>query len=1727
MKIKEHFTALLLLLLLFGSNVLLSQGIQNFVSGDIYQTNYFIENKGHYNDAVGIKKIDFYTSSGSTEYQISSSGIQISLQKSVLREEEEEALGHLKNAKEREEEEEHRFEVIHQEIELHWLNTNLNPIIERAQKSTHYFSYGDATQLSYGYKKLTYKNIYNQIDLVYMIGEKGGIEYSLILHAGAKLADVQFEYVGDEIAVNVVSNGLLIKNKVEDLVEKDLKAFDASSEAIDIAYQIKDQVVSFVTKSKLDPSNTYTIDPWIGSISSLSGSNKGYDVDYDYAGNLYVYGGSSPFRVAKYSSTGVLLWTFLGTVASPPWTSAGMGSLVGNFVVNKENGKVYIGQGLEYPASLIRLRTDGVYDAFRIPMIGAQFEIWEMNYDCTSGNILNMGGSTDVFTSIGVIDTVTSTCVMNNLTGYAFTDQDILSSAFDPNGNLFVEMASVVDVRVNNHIMKVNSSYSSLIWRMPSGFSTFIEADNKPYAGGGTSNGFNALAANSHYLFYYDGLNLKAFNSTTGIGIGFPYALSGYSAKFQGGISTDECNNVFVGGIDGNLKVFSFDGVFFTPQPDIVFSGRAGRHVYDIRYNIQNDLLYVSGDGFVATAFSNYFCSDTGLHIHSGAICPVGAYVYVDEYDPSAYYTYIWTDTSTGTIIRTVDTVHARTDTLLGLTAGNFYTVTVIENSYCTLKKVVQFVTPTGTINDITLTLCPGDSIKIGSHVYKVTGNYADTFDVGVCDSIVNTHLTVSGFITYSQVITNCAGIYYSINGHTYTTSGTYRDTIDRPGSCDSIMITNLVLLAPLIYTEVHEICAGDTIRVGSSVYTTSGSYSDTIHISGRCDSILNTEISFSFSFEWRNSFTICRGDTAWVGPFSYTNAGFFRDTIDILGTNCDSFMVTRIILSTLSTASSSYSICSGDSVVFGSGIYYSAGVYRDTFHRSGVCDTAFTINVSVGSRDTNTIDVAACLFDTITYAGLRYWSDTIASIRIIRPGACDSFIILRLSFNPIPTKIENYTLCNGSLLSIRGKIFDTLGVFYDTVLTPAYCDTIYQYNVTRGFGIDYPVSIVLCNGDSVIIGNHTYFSTGVYLDTFVRPTGCDSIMISTVSVVLNSTSLLSRIICINDSLRVGIHIYRSTGIYFDTLTNLGGCDSFITTNLTVQALYTSSRSINTCDGDSIYYNGHVYFNAGIYSDTFRRSGFCDSVVTTTLSLLPISTFTQSISICDGDTLRINGHAYVSAGSYYDTLINYVSCDSILRTNLSLRPVASFTSSIIICNEDSLFADGIWRHESGLYTDTLTSSIACDSFYRIDLTVLPLLSTSRVINRCLGDSFSCGGAFQTITGIYYDTLVSSFTCDSILQTNLNFYLLTQGTFYKNICISDSFLCGGIYQQTSGTYTDTFINFRGCDSVLFTVLRVFNLPIVNASNDTTICFAKLASISVSSLSPCTYLWSNGSGLSSLNVSPMTSTIYTVTATDSLGCKSADNVTVTILPLPLVAINDTEICAGKTAILTASGGVHYLWNTADTTAYIIVSPLNSTNYTVSVTDINNCMNSASNLVTVSTFYVNIDAIPDSLINEGENVWLHAIYSFIETSILWSPAAGLSNTDSNYTLANPMVNTTYKVIITDANGCIAMDSINIIVIPKNIVLVPTGFSPNGDGVNDKLNVTLSPHLELESFKIYNRWGEEVFNYPKFSQGKGWDGIYKEREQPISSYIWMVQARNKITGAEVNRNGNVTLLR
>ncbi|MCD4680432.1 MAG: hypothetical protein K8S00_08600, partial [Bacteroidales bacterium] len=114
-----------------------------------------------------------------------------------------------------------------------------------------------------------------------------------------------------------------------------------------------------------------------------------------------------------------------------------------------------------------------------------------------------------------------------------------------------------------------------------------------------------------------------------------------------------------------------------------------------------------------------------------------------------------------------------------------------------------------------------------------------------------------------------------------------------------------------------------------------------------------------------------------------------------------------------------------------------------------------------------------------------------------------------------------------------------------------------------------------------------------------------------------------------------------------------------------------------------------------------------------------------------------------------------------------------------------------------------------------------------------------------------------------------------------------------------------------------------------------------------------LCSNGSTSAIINVCPTTTTSYTVTVTDVNGCTDADEVIVTVWPLPTAnAGDDVSICQNNCTDLTAMGGVNYLWNTGSTSATINVCPTTTTTYTVTVTDVNGCTASDDVIVSVTT-------------------------------------------------------------------------------------------------------------------------------------------------------------------------------
>ncbi|MBK9737332.1 MAG: hypothetical protein IPO92_21215 [Saprospiraceae bacterium] len=186
----------------------------------------------------------------------------------------------------------------------------------------------------------------------------------------------------------------------------------------------------------------------------------------------------------------------------------------------------------------------------------------------------------------------------------------------------------------------------------------------------------------------------------------------------------------------------------------------------------------------------------------------------------------------------------------------------------------------------------------------------------------------------------------------------------------------------------------------------------------------------------------------------------------------------------------------------------------------------------------------------------------------------------------------------------------------------------------------------------------------------------------------------------------------------------------------------------------------------------------------------------------------------------------------------------------------------------------------------------------------------------------------------------------------------------------------------------------------------------------------YLWSNGETSSMIEVSPASTTTYSVTVMDCNGCTAESLRIVTVNPLPIPIITGIKnLCYGESSILLASGGSTYLWSNGASTTSITVTPNITTSYSVTVTTVNGCVESTSATVTVHPLPV-IGLVGDTEICNGETTRLTASGG---TSYLWS-----NGVTAYWIDVTPATSTTYSVTVTDGNGCQASSSITVTVNP-----------------------------------------------------------------------------------------------
>ena len=287
------------------------------------------------------------------------------------------------------------------------------------------------------------------------------------------------------------------------------------------------------------------------------------------------------------------------------------------------------------------------------------------------------------------------------------------------------------------------------------------------------------------------------------------------------------------------------------------------------------------------------------------------------------------------------------------------------------------------------------------------------------------------------------------------------------------------------------------------------------------------------------------------------------------------------------------------------------------------------------------------------------------------------------------------------------------------------------------------------------------------------------------------------------------------------------------------------------------------------------------------------------------------------------------------------------------------------------------------------------------------------------------------------------------------------------------------------------------------------------------------------------------------TDSLGCTSADSVPVYVVQLPQSSFSDTTLCISQPLALHINSQpcpigfdplkqlINFVWT--QNMPNLSDSSINNPNVLFGIgLFVDTLTMSYPNIIGPGGVYgcairdtVSVNAVAGRRITDmtasatiayGSTIQLNADNEVVYT---WKPDDGtLSNPNINDPIASPSVTTTYTVYGLDTNGCIDSANVTIHVDSSFTEDMPSGFTPNNDGLNDLFRLPQSgdKYAKLVEFRVYNRWGELVFNTN--NKSVGWDGTYHGVPQDMGVYFYEIIVGTP-GGEDITYKGSVTLIR
>ena len=951
------------------------------------------------------------------------------------------------------------------------------------------------------------------------------------------------------------------------------------------------------------------------------------------------------------------------------------------------------------------------------------------------------------------------------------------------------------------------------------------------------------------------------------------------------------------------------------------------------------------------------------------------------------------------------------------------------------------------------------------------------------------------------ELITNlseeiCEGDSYPVGTSVYTTSGTYTNVLTSTSGCDSTVNLTLTVHPILTETVLVDLCSGDSYQ--GNVYTSDTTYTTTLTSSLNCDSLVTTEITVYPVYSETLEVSLCAGES--YEGITYTTSTTLTDNYQTIN-GCDSTIITEITVLPHATASLDIELCYGAEY---QGISYTEStILIEEYTAANGCDSTLTINLNVSEEITVELTEEICEGEsypvgTSVYTTSGTYTDVLTSI-----SGCDSTVNLTLTVHPILTETVALELCSGD--SYDGNVYTSDTTYTTTLTSSLNCDSIVTTEITVYPVYSETLEVSLCAGESY--EGITYTTSTTLTDSYQTINGCDSTIITEITVLPHATASLDIELCYGAEYD-GVSYTESTTLT-EEYTAANGCDSTLTINLNVLDEITVELTEEICEGESYELGGILYSTTGVYFDVLTSAAGCDSTVTIDLTVVDIYTSTVNASICEGETYFAGGAAQSVAGTYVDTFANSNGCPSVLRTILTVWPTYEETQNVSICNGESYFVGGAEQTTAGLYQDILQTTNGCDSVILTQLNILPTYQDTVYVSICDGETHFAAGENQSTAGFYVDNYLTVAGCDSVIVTALEIRLVPTISIPHTICEGDTLYVGTNYYTQSGNYTDTLLAANGCDSLVTHLLEVIDS--YETYVEEVICEGDSIYLDGA------YQYEAGE--------------FIETYTSSNGCDSVVTTELIVEPVVELFAEDYEICFGEEIQLLVDGSENVMWYPATGLSCTdcidpVASPTQTTTYTVTA---NSCLGTTVETIVTVTVHnpPSLTVSSNADVVEGDEITVSAVSNDPNAIISWMRDGEMICDDCSEITVEPGINMLFEVQVEDEFGCTNYDEINIRVNDAcrfSRFEIPNMISPNGDGFNDYFEIKYEGVSDVSLLRIYNRWGELVYETNNIDSH--WDGTFRGSKLNPGVYVYYIEG-HCLDDEVFMLTGNVTILK